>query len=151
MWKKNCRCVECNRNRFNSFYNFLVVDIFVVFDVIKIFVSIFISFLFLLYSVKLLKIQFSQMCCNQNSIDIIWRYKKFKIQNLQKARIEFRLSKFQIKQIRNIKSIIQWNKQFRYINKINATTIIASIFAHMRWMMCTLHQTKRVYNKFREK
>ena len=64
---------------------------------------------------------------------------------------EMNSSKIQIKQIRNIKSIISWNQQFRHINKINATTIIASILAHMRQLMCTLHLTERVYNKSSEK
>ena len=64
---------------------------------------------------------------------------------------EMNSSKIQIKQIRNIKSIISWNQQFRYINKINATTIIVSIFAHMRQLMCTLHLRKRIYNKFFKK
>ena len=76
--------------------------------------------------------------------------KKTRVKNskFKTMRVDFRLSKIQIKQIRNIKSIISWNQQFRHINRINATTISASIFAHMRQLICTLHLAKRVYNKF---
>ena len=58
--------------------------------------------------------------------------KKLRIQDL---RNEFRLRDWFVKnsdQIRNIKSIISWDQQFRYINRISATTTIALIFTHMR-------------------
>ena len=64
---------------------------------------------------------------------------------------EMNSSRIQIKQVRNIRSIISWDQQFRHINRISATTTNASILAHMRQLMCTLHLAERVYNKFSER
>ena len=50
-------------------------------------------------------------------------------------------------QVRNTKPDIPWDEQFHHINRTSATTASASILAHMRWMMCTLHQAERVYDK----